>query len=580
MIYDLLAGSWTYRSFINRPDILPDLDPEHIVKDDVGKWARYLFGQGVMTFHPTVTGALTGLFEMGTEESPLDMHLNGKIEDRDGVTWIKWNAHGAPETPSDGWLYEYSGYYTSKWPDGRRQLDAIVGSVVRSQTHDDLKPNQTADRTAPAGSVASFVMVRPAFVEARDVIPLPPEMLEMMGSRAHRLHHAIWHGLRDNWAAPSDGEISESDKAEITELGWAPPHPNQRPTRGTVDLREPDNGAGEDFLYMHRQMVQHVRELLSGLGLPVIQAWKSIPSPNRQSRNGDGFSVPPAWDTGDGEFGFKSLATIKSDEYWQSRMTFLDRRFKDPAYLATLSLDQLGAKIEWLIHNQLHIRWCSLPTDPENALTPLPAGRPPTDTSDKWIKATRSGKPFYYDNLNDTFSSHVHPVFWRLHGWVDDRIEDWYAAHAAAHMGQVTRKAVGGVPWFAKGPWVGVETPWVGPAPAAHEPCEHEHGGHEHGGHEHGGHEGGGHEHGGHEGGGHEHGGHEHGGQEHGGHEGGGHEHGGHEGGGHPEYDVDVMQRVYDLIFKPATATVAAVSGATATRSVQFTGKIIGTGTP
>ncbi|GCB52734.1 DUF4779 domain-containing protein [Streptomyces sp. NL15-2K] len=565
MIYDLLAGSWTYRSFINRPDLLPDLNPKHIVKDDVDKWSRYLFGQGVMTFHPTVTGALTGVFEMGTDESPLDMHLNGKIEDRDGVIWIQWNAHGLPETPSDGWLYEYDGRYTAKWPDGRRQVDAIIGSVVRSQQHDDLAPNQTLDRMAQKGSVASFIMVRTAFVEAREAIPLPPEMLEMVGSRHHRLHHAIWHGLRDNWVNPSEGaDISESDKVEITKLGWAPPHPNQFPTRGTVDLREPDNGAGEDFLYMHRQMIQEVRKLLSEHGLPMIQAWTSIPSPKRQSRNRDGFSVPPAWDQGNGDAGFKGLAIIKSDEYWQSRMTFLERQFKDPKYLATLSLDQLGAKIEWLIHNLMHIRWCSLPTDPdpESPLTPLPGGRPLTETSDKWIKTARGGKPFYYDDLNDTFSSHVHPVFWRLHGWVDDRIEDWYAAHAAAHMGQVTRKTVGGISWFAKGPWVSVETPWVGPAIAGHgggHDCDQEHGDHDRD-HEHED-DAGGHEHGDHAGG------HEH--EDHA----GDHEHGGQ---GHPGYDVAVMQRVYDLIFKPETTAEAAASGTMATRSVQFTGKVFG----
>ncbi|ALO12193.1 hypothetical protein AQF52_6600 [Streptomyces venezuelae] len=531
MIYDPLAGSWTYRSFVNRADLLPDLNPENIVKEDVDKWSRYLFGQGVMTFHPTVTGALTGLFEMGTAESPRDMRLNGKIEDRDGVTWIKWNAHGLPGTPSDGWLYEYDAYFTNKWPDGRRQIDAIVGSVVRSQPHDDLAPSQTTDRTAGAGSVASFVMVRPAFIEARDVISLPPELLEMLGSRHHRLHHAIWHGLRDNWATPSDGDISASDKAEIDGLGWAPPRPNQRPTRGTVDLRDPDNGAGEDFLYMHRQMIQKVRELLSGHGLPMIQAWTSIPSPNRKSGNRDGFSVPPAWDQGQGEAAFKGLATIKSDEYWQSRMTFLERKFKDPEYLATLSLDQLGAKVEWLIHNLMHIRWCSRPTDPKT-LIPLPGGRPLTDTSEKWIKATRNDKPFYYDDLNDTFSSHVHPVFWRLHGWVDDRIEDWYAAHAAAHPGQVARKTVEAVSWFAKGPWVSVETPWVGPVATGHGP----------GGHA------------------------------------GDHEHGEH---GHPGHDVAVMQQVYDLIFKPETTTAAvAASGTMTTHSVQFTAKIIGSGTP
>ncbi|MFD8376290.1 hypothetical protein ACFV2Z_37005 [Streptomyces sp. NPDC059688] len=524
MIYDLLAGSWTYRSFINRPGLLPDLDPEHIVKDDVATWSRYLFGQGVMTFHPTLTGALTGLFEMGTDEQPLDMHLNGKIEDRDGVTWVKWNAHGLPNTPSDGWLYEYDAYYTAKWPNGRGQTEAIVGSVVRSVPHDDLAPNQTVDRSAQQGSVASFIMVRPAFVEARDVIPLPPELLEMLGSRAHRLHHAIWHGLRDNWVNPIDGDISDADKVEITNLGWAPPHPNQRPTRGTVEKRDPDNGAGEDFLYMHRQMIHQVRELLSGHGLPMIEAWTSIPSPNRQSRNRDGFSVPPTWNPGD-ENDARGLATVKSDEYWQSRMTFLERQFKNPEYLATLSLDQLGAKIEWLIHNLMHIRWCSLPTEPGEALTPVPGGRPASDTSDKWIKATRKNKPFYYDNLNDTFSSHVHPVFWRLHGWVDDRIEDWYAAHDAAHPGEVIRDTVGGISWFAKGPWVSVETPWVGPAMA----------GHAQGGHA------------------------------------GDHEHEGH---GHPEYDVTVMQRVYDLIFKPPEAADVTASGTPVVRSVQFTRKI------
>jgi hypothetical protein len=119
----------------------------------------------------------------------------------------------------------------------------------------------------------------------------------------------------------------------------------------------------------------------------------------------------------------------------------------------------------------------------------------------------------------------VYPVFWRLHCWVDARIEDWYAAHNAAHPGQVTRKAVGAVSWFAKGPWVSLETPWVGAAIAEHGP-----GGHAVG-----------------------------------------HEQGGH---GHPGHDIVVMQRVYDLIFNPATTAVVAASGTRAPRSAQFTRKI------
>lgn len=468
MVYDNLAGNWTYRSLVNRADILPELDPENIVKEDVAKWARYMFGQGLMVFQPTVTGGLEGLFDMGDDKNPLSMNIRGKCESRDGVIWIRWNAYGIANTASDGWLYEYEGYLTNRWPNGAKQIEAIVGSVIRSQPHDDLAPNQTADRSARAGVVASFVMVRDAFVEARSVIPLPQVLLQMLGSEHHRLHHAIWHGLRDNWVTPSDGELSEAEKKLIDQLGWAPPRPNQKPTRGTVAAREPDNGAGEDFLFMHRQMLSKVRETLKNASLPSIASWATIPAPGRDSRNADGFSVPPAWDNGQGEAGFKALATIKSDEYWNSRMTFLERQFKKPGYLATLSLDQLGAKIEWLIHNLMHIRWCSQQTDPESPATLIPSGRPTIDRSQKWIKVKFDGGDFYYDDLNDTFSSHVHPIFWRLHGWVDDRIDDWYRAHEVAHPGKVAPKMHMGVPWFDKGDWVSVGDPWIGPMSMMH----------------------------------------------------------------------------------------------------------------
>jgi len=468
MIYDNFAGSWTYRSFVNRGEIMPELDPEDVVKDDVAKWALYLFGQGIMVFHPTVTGGLEGVFHMGDDAAPLDMNIRGKIETRDGVIWVRWNAFGIPDSGSDGWLYEYEGCLTNKWSNGSRQIEAIVGSVIRSQPHNDIAPNQTVDRTARAGVVASFIMVRDAFVEAHTALPLPQVVLQMLGSEHHRLHHAIWHGLRDNWVTPSDGELSDEEKKLIDQLGWAPPRSNQRPTRGTVSTREPDNGAGEDFLFMHRQMILKVRGTLTTAGLQPIESWASIPTPNRDSRNMDGFSVPPAWDAAQGEAAFKGLATIKSDEYWSSRMTFLERQFKNPSYLALLSLDQLGAKIEWLIHNLMHIRWCSQQADPESPVTLIPAGRPTTDRSQKWIRTQVDGSDVYYDDLNDTFSSHVHPVFWRLHGWVDDRIEDWYRAHELAHPGKVVRKVYMGTPWFEKGDWVSVDEPWVGPMGMMH----------------------------------------------------------------------------------------------------------------
>lgn len=66
------------------------------------------------------------------------------------------------------------------------------------------------------------------------------------------------------------------------------------------------------------------------------------------------------------------------------------------------------------------------------------------------------------DFLGDPFSSHVHPVFWKFHGWIDDRIDDWFRAHERYHPGEILRREVNGVPWFAPGRWVEVDDPWLG----------------------------------------------------------------------------------------------------------------------
>ena len=45
-----------------------------------------------------------------------------------------------------------------------------------------------------------------------------------------------------------------------------------------------------------------------------------------------------------------------------------------------------------------------------------------------------------YDYLGEFYSSHVNPLFWRLHGWVDDRIEDWFNAHESMQPGEIERQ--------------------------------------------------------------------------------------------------------------------------------------------
>jgi hypothetical protein len=118
-----------------------------------------------------------------------------------------------------------------------------------------------------------------------------------------------------------------------------------------------------------------------------------------------------------------------------------------------LSLGALGNLLEFTIHNQMHMRWATVPRDP---VTGTVGGRPAFDVQVKWDDPR-------YDWLGDFYSSHVNPVFWKLHGWVDDRIEDWFRAHEAAHPGVVRRRTYEGVEWFEAGEWVATDSPFDQP---------------------------------------------------------------------------------------------------------------------
>lgn len=138
---------------------------------------------------------------------------------------------------------------------------------------------------------------------------------------------------------------------------------------------------------------------------------------------------------------------------------------KNAQYLSALSLGELGALIEFSVHNDMHMRWASSPHHPKTGEA-IPSGRADGDIRDFWDDPN-------YDFLGEFYSSHVNPIFWRLHGWVDDRINDWFRSHEAAHPGEVVKNTVQNVEWFKKGKWVHTDSPWAGPA------HDHGHGEHE-----------------------------------------------------------------------------------------------------
>lgn len=303
---------------------------------------------------------------------------------------------------------------------------------------------------------AAFLAKRRPFIQARERLPYDPELKAWLVSPGHRLYHQLWHAARDRWH-----RLDEDRRQSLRGLGWQPgPLGRERDARGK---RRHRNGSGEDFLFMHRKMLRRARSFQD------LPSWPSLPPPRPHIGHGiqafvdylenhDGYSVPPAWEApGDDAFN-QWLRDVKSSEGYYGNFQLWEAQYQNPEYLGTLCLGELGSRIELGLHDWLHMCWASVCRDP-NSQMPMIYDRRPDDFSERWFRADN-------DYLADAFSSHVNPVFWAFHGWIDDRIEDWFQAHEQAHPGQVRRAQVGGVSWFSPGEWVEVAEPWLGPAEA------------------------------------------------------------------------------------------------------------------
>ena len=130
------VGKWTYRSFLNDPDVDTDFD-------------KLEFGRGTIVIEDGAMELLTGtiggpgwslaLHGSRAYGSPMQVRFQGK-----GIV------SGA------AWIYDYIGWLVPVWPnsDSSKQRAAIVGSVTRTI------PHPSNGGTAPAGVVASFYAVR------------------------------------------------------------------------------------------------------------------------------------------------------------------------------------------------------------------------------------------------------------------------------------------------------------------------------------------------------------------------------------------------------------------------------------
>jgi hypothetical protein len=126
------VATWTYRSFLNNPDIGKSFDSLE-------------FGRGTLVIEEAEFAALKGtiggpgwsLMLKGSRAYGNPMHARFQ---------------GVGEVDGEKWVYDYQGYLVPNWPDGVNQVAAIVGSVIRTVAHSGGK--------APAGVVCSFYALK------------------------------------------------------------------------------------------------------------------------------------------------------------------------------------------------------------------------------------------------------------------------------------------------------------------------------------------------------------------------------------------------------------------------------------
>lgn len=347
------------------------------------------------------------------------------------------SANGAP-------AYELAVTFDEVWADfGNAGSGTLSGRILR------------LDR--PLGLLEldnRFVARKRLFPEARERVGLNPPLLAWLISPEHRLFHQLWHASRDKWH-----KLSKDQQDALRGIGWQPgPRGNERDARGP---RKDRNGSGVDFFFMHRHMLGTARSMQD------LPSWSSFPMPQpelerdrqgfaRYFDNHDGTALPPTWLAAEDTEYTQWVSDIKTAETYHSNFQVWESRYRDPRYLSKLTLGQFGSEVELGLHDWLHMRWASVPRDPSNG-QPVPFARDPADFSARWYAPEN-------DFLGDPFSSHVNPVFWHFHGWIDDRLEDWFRAHERFHPGELSRLEVNGVPWFAPGRWVEVDDPWLGPS--------------------------------------------------------------------------------------------------------------------
>lgn len=129
-----LVGTWTYRSFLNDPDLSASFNSLEFGRANIA-----------------IVDAPMGIFKGRIFDTGWRLDLDGAIGY--GNPWsVRFQGVGV--VGGETWSYDYTGIVVPAWPNGIDQRPAMVGSIVRTVPH-----ASGGGGVAPAGVVCSWIAI-------------------------------------------------------------------------------------------------------------------------------------------------------------------------------------------------------------------------------------------------------------------------------------------------------------------------------------------------------------------------------------------------------------------------------------
>ncbi len=222
----------------------------------------------------------------------------------------------------------------------------------------------------------------------------------MLSDRKHREWHNDWHNMLAIFANFTEDGYSEDVKQAVVSYINTPWIPQ---TNVEDFLSKESVVSGESFLYMHRRMIEMVNAELTANGQPCLSDYKKIPDIKDTKWPLPIYTQDP---TDDLTWAASELAKIRQKTI----------QYQNPKYLKSITLNELGEKIQGDLHTNLHDFYAEL----EEYVAPK---CPEMMSGEEELNSPTC------DDLGSNISSHVNRYFWLLHGHIDSFIGDWLKAN-------------------------------------------------------------------------------------------------------------------------------------------------------